>query len=266
MRRAFFIVGLFLAGLAGAAVLLTAGWQFWPGGAATQVSTLGAGRAGAALPADPDAWLISPTGGLVSSADVQDYLMQERLTASRALAVTLVAPLDDLLVEGEALPDPIYLEVMADIRAPVLAERLCPVLSQGLAERCAVAAAHVEKGSLDLSSSTAAFRLNIRYSQASDPDALPDLARYVFETRTIDLQPDAEGLPTSSVEAALQALLAAASAACLAEDAGQACRVMRLTLDYAPGRAPTGQAVIGSLYPLSETMRIAPELIPAPKI
>ena len=266
MRQAFSNFGLFLATLAVAAVLLTAGWQFWPGGAASQASSPGAGRAGAALPADPEAWLISPTGGLVSSADVQDYLMQERLTPSRALAVTLVAPLDALLVEGEALPDPMYLEVMADIRAPVLAERLCPVLSQGLAERCAVAVAHVEKGSLDLSGSTATFRLNIRYSQASDPDALPDLARYVFVTRTIDLQPDAEGLATSSVEAALQALLATASAACMAQDAGQACRVMRLTLDYAPGRVPSGKAVIGSLFPLPETMRIAPELIPAPKI
>lgn len=266
MRRAISILVLVLATLVGAAVLLAAGWRFWPGGAATQINSPGAGRAGAARPGESDTWLISPTGAAVSAQDAQDYLMQDRLTPNRALSVTMVAPLDALLVAGEALPDPLYLEVMADVRAPVLAEALCPVLSAGLADRCAVAAAHVESGSIDPVRSTAAFRLNIRYSLAVGGDELPDLARVVLRTRTVELSPEAAGQATGSVEAALQALLALARSACAAQDSGQACRVMRLTLDYAPGQVASGSAVIGSLYPLPETLRPAPELIPAPKI
>lgn len=265
MRRALTLAG-FLAGFVGlAALLVTAGWHFWPNGAATQIATPSAGRAGAALPDDSEVWLISPTGGPVASMDVHDYLMQDRPTTNRALTLTLLAPLADLLAEGEDLPDPIYLEIMADVRAPILAEGLCPVLVAGLAERCSVAIAKVEKGSIDALRGTAIFQLKLRFSLATDPDDLPDLARHVLETRIVELAPAGEGGMPASVELALQSLLMTAEAACSAEDAGQACRVLRLSLDYAPGRPARGRAVIGSLYPLPETIRTAPELIPAPR-
>ena len=256
--RQILIIGVLLMALSG---LGMATWRLWadPG-----TVSIGASDPGWMLEGSSQGWLISATGGPVPVAEARAYLDHEDLIPERALAVSLVAPLSDLLVEGETMPDPAYFEVMADVRAPVLAERLCPMLAASLGARCAISAAEVVKGSVNVVSSTAAFRLEISYSQKLNPDELPDLARFFFATRTVEL---AGGEPVATgdrVEPALTALLDAAHAACAAEDAGQACRVLRLSLNFAPGRPAAGQAVIGGLFPLPRSMRPAPELIPAP--
>lgn len=265
IRKVLTIGGGVLGMLALAFVLVAAGWRFWPNGAVNQPGVPSAGRAGAALADEAEIWLISPTGAPVAASDVQDYLMQDRSTPNRALAVTMVALVEDLLVDGEALPDPVYLEALADIRAPLLAKRLCPILLGRLVNRCTLAAAMVERGSIDPALGTGVFRLKIDYSQTLGSDDLPDLARYFLDVRPVDLQPLADGTSITSVETALQALLGVAEAACLAEDAGQNCRILRLSLDFAFGGQVSGQAVIGSLYPLPDSLRPAPELIPAPE-
>lgn len=263
MRRLVRFLGTALVMVGLAVLLLVAGWNFWPNGVVTPTGGPSAGRAGAALAEQPGTFLVSPTGGAVPAMDAEAYLLQDRPTPGRALTVTMTASLETLLQEGEVLPDPLFQEVMADIRAPILAESLCPILSASLAHRCSVASARVEKGSLDPLTKTAVFRLDIRYSQPSDPDDLPDLARHVLRTTRVDLPETVE--TATSVESVLQALVSVAEAACAAEGAGLACRVLRIELDHGPGGAARGQAVIGALFPLPDWMRTAPELLPAPK-
>lgn len=215
------------------------------------------------LPDSRQDWLLSPTGGAVPMDVIRAYLDQSDLIPERGLLVTVVAPLTTLLAEGEPLPDTLYHPVMADIRAPVLAERLCPVLTARLADRCAVDFARVRKGSLDPVQATATFTLALRFSQPVTTADLPDLARHVLETRVIPLPAPAGRL--QSLESVLTALLDAANAACRAEAVSRDCRVLRLSMDFAPGREATGQAVIGALYPLPDGLRPAPELVPAPQ-
>jgi hypothetical protein len=236
-------------------------WRYWQGGAARPVTVTG-GQVEDDLSAVLQGWLISPTGGPVAEADVRAYLLQDRAVDDRMLTVTMTAPLTDLLVGDESLPDPVYFDALAEIRAPLLAERLCPVLSASLATRCTVASAHLTRGRVDPATATAAFRLEIYYSEAASLDDLPDLARHVLDTRSIALAPGTG--PGQTVETALEALLRSAAEACAQEAAGQACRVLRMSLDFSPGQPATGRAVIGALVPLPETMRAAPELTPAP--
>lgn len=266
MLRALIIAGVSLMLIGFGA----AGWQYWQG--ETRDPSLAAAESGVD-PAAPDAgsmggaqdWLISATGGAVPVADVRAYLLQDRAVPERTLRVTLTAALGELLVEGETLPDPAYLEVMADIRAPVLAEGLCPVLSQAFAAKCMVEQARVVPGSVDAMAGTARFRIELAYSVRSDPAELPDLALQVFESWKVSLGP-AEGVPPpATAEAALKALTDLATAACLVPEAGQACRVLRMTLDFDPAGRTAGEVSLGSLRPLPKTMRIAPEITPAPE-
>lgn len=265
MLRALIIAGLSLM-LVGFGA---AGWQYWqgmsgdPGGLiAGDASSRETPPAGAADGAQ--GWLVSMTGGTVPTTDVRAYLVQGRAVPDRTLKVTLTASLSDLLLEGETLPDPAYFEVMADIRAPVLAEGLCPVLSQAIAEKCSVDSARVLPGSVDALRGTARFRIELAFTAKSDVSELPDLALHVFRSWTVSLDPQAATARPASAEQALQALVDLAAAACAAPEAGQACRVLRLTLDHDPAATTTGSVTLGALNPLPEAMRVVPELTPAP--
>lgn len=258
MLRALIIAGLSLMLIGFGA----AGWQYWRGMAARDPVAAVDPEAADDMAGAPQDWLISPTGGSAPRADVRAYLVQGRAVPERSLQVTMTASLADLLVEGETLPDPVYLEVMADIRAPVLAEGLCPVLSTAFAEKCAVASARVVPGTVDALRGTARFRVELYFDVKSDPAELPDLAQQVFETWDIALAPIA-GNPGSAREA-LKALTDQAAAACAAAETGQSCRVLRMTLDFDPTGASSGQVSLGAIRPLPETLRIVPELIPAP--
>ncbi|OYX24059.1 MAG: hypothetical protein B7Z10_09950 [Rhodobacterales bacterium 32-66-7] len=108
----------------------TAGWQYWQNSVATAPGT-------SPVADGTDVWLGTPTGGIVPAEVTAGFLLQDRFVPGRIATILRTAALTDLLRDGESLPDPVFLEVMADIRAPLLAEGLCPVLTGSIAADCA---------------------------------------------------------------------------------------------------------------------------------
>ena len=245
-----------------------AGWQYWqslPDDPAVDPADSTAPPAVSPGAADlPKSWPISPTGGPVPVADVRAYLDQDRSDPARSAVITLTAAIVDLVAEGEAPPDPVYFQVFADIRAPLLAENLCPALTKGIARLCVVHSARAVPGSVDAASGTARFQIELFYGLGPDAGALPDLALHVLDQVPVDLPVDTAA-GHASVEAALAALIDTATAACPPEEDGQACRILRLSLDWAPGQTATGQAVVSWLRPLPDSLRIAPAIAPVPE-
>jgi hypothetical protein len=235
-----------------------AGWQYWQGLPGTAAEPSADDQRDQAAP-PLQTWLMSPTGALVPRADVRAYLLQDRLVQGRAVTITRTARLNDLLIEGEKLPEPPYLEVLADIRAPGIADALCPVLTSGFARTCAVNAARVVEGSVDEVLGTARFRIELVYRQTPEETALPDLASHVLHVRSLPLDLSADPAAQGSAEAALAAALLATEAGCAAEG-GLACRVLDLSLDWTPGLPPRAVARLAWLAPLPEGMFIAPTL------
>jgi hypothetical protein len=278
MLRALIVSGLLLMTVGFGA----AGWQYWsnrPASAAgpeasAQPSLVAPGQAG---------WLVSPTGGLIPREDVRSYLAQERFVSGRIATVVHTAPLTALLAEGDSLPAEPYLQVFADIRAPRLAEGLCPVLLSGIAEDCALHSARVVPGSVDPVRGTARFQIDLAYRLKPEEEALPDLGDRVFETETLGIgqpiEPSADGAAEAAIEEgagaaapldatvteALATVIASGLAACGTDDDRQACRIMGLSVDWAPGSATTGQARIGWLSPLPAGLFQAPSLDPVPE-
>jgi hypothetical protein len=242
-----------------------AGWQYWKSLPETASADEASGPAAVAqaAPVARQSWLISPTGGLIPQADVRAYLAQERFVPERELRVVRQARLTDLLAEGEKLPEPAFLQVLADIRAPRVAEGLCQVLLDAMAADCAVNSARVVGGSVDPVAGTASFSLDLVYRLKPSGEELPDLAAHVLRSDYVrlDLEPGAEG--ATSPDAALSALLTAVAAACSAEGIGQACRPMRLDIDWTPGLPVSAMAVIAWLDALPKGMFVAPPLDPA---
>jgi hypothetical protein len=241
-----------------------AGWQYWQSMpkadpvAAAEAAT--APEAAAPVVVTRQRWLISPTGGLIPQDEVRAYLAQERFAKGRIVDMTLQANLADLLAEGEKLPEVEYLQVLADIRAPQLAEGLCAVLRQSFATNCAVNAARVIGDSVDPAAGTARFRLELVYRLPEAAGELPDLAAHVLRTDTarVTLEPGVAG--TESAEAALGAALALASEACAAETVGQVCRPLQVGVDWAPGQPVSARAEIAWLDPLPKGIFTAPPL------
>lgn len=245
-------LGLMLVGFG------AAGWQYWQGMSKTAPSDAPPQLSLADLSAGAQDWLISPLGGPVPAADVRAYLWQAHAVPERSVDITMTAPLDALMAEGEALPDPAYFEVMADIRAPLLAENLCPVLTETIAAKCAVNSARVVPGSVDALAGTAEFRIVLYYAVDAKASELPDLALHTLSSWQI------ESRAGGTAEQALRALAGAVKDACAAPEAGLACRALRLTLDHDPGGLSIGRASLAALQPLSEALRVVPEITPAP--
>jgi hypothetical protein len=256
MLRVLIGSGLFLM----AAGFGAAGWQYWQGlqDAAAPALAEAAGAPGADV---PQSWLMTATGGLVPRADVQAYLQQDRLVPGRAVTITRTAPLAALLAEGEKLPEPPYLEVLADIRAPKIAEPLCPVLLAGFAQTCVVQSARVVEGSVNAVLGTARFRIELVYRETPAEGDLPDVTSHVLDIRSLPLDLAADPAAEGSAEAALAAALQATGVICAAEG-GIACRVLDLSLDWSPGLPPRAGARLAWLAPLPEGMFIAPTLDP----
>jgi hypothetical protein len=246
-----------------------AGWQYWQSLPAVQAAAVqaapndpGVGTAAATVPRQ--IWLMSPTGGLIAQDDVRAYLAQERFAPTRTVQVTQQARLADLLATGESLPEADYLQVLADIRAPRVAEGLCEVLLQSVAADCAVNAARVVEGSVDPVAGTALFKLDLAYRLPEAGAEVPDLAEHVFRSAPVDLALEAGAAGTESADAALGAVLVAVTEACAAETVGDLCRMQRLSLDWAPGQPVRARAEIGWLDPLPKGMFVAPPLTTAP--
>lgn len=242
-----------------------AGWQYWQ--SLPKADPVAADEnAGTDTPAAKSQtrqrWLISPSGGLIPQDDVRAYLSQDGFVASRTVQMTMQATLSDLLAEGEKLPEVEYLQVLADIRAPRVAEGLCAVMRQSFAADCAVNAARVVEGSVDPAAGTAQFRVELVYRVAEGGEELPDLAAHVLRTDLVGLTPDPGAEGAASAEAALADALAGTTAACKAEGVGMLCRPMRLTVDWLPGQSVQTSARIGWLDPLPTGMSVAPPLTP----
>lgn len=224
-------------------------------------------RAVAELPPPPpgmprQGWLISPSGGLVPQDEALAYLRQDRFMPARTVTILRDARLAELLVQGEKLPDAPYLQVLADIRAPMLAGMLCKEMTTTLAADCAVNRARVEAGSVDPLQGTARFRIELVFRLKPEAEELPDLGTHVLTgaRQTLDLDAGAEG--TESPEAALAAALAQAQAAC-PEDA-LFCRIQRLAVDWSEEAPVSLTAEVAWLAPLPKGVIALPPLEVAP--
>ena len=258
-----------------------AGWQYWTNLPAMPADQDLAADAGDVSPGQ-SGWLVSPTGGLIAAEDMRGYLAQDRLVEGRIATVIHTAPLTALLAEGDSLPTEPYLQVFADIRAPRMAEGLCAALLGTIAQDCAMHSARVVPGSVDPAGGTARFRIDLAYRLKPEEEALPNLGERVFQTETLGIggaaETTAEETPVAesaevpaevaAVDAtaadAVTAVIAAALEACTAGDDRQACRIMSLSVDWAPGNPTAGQARIGWLSSLPEGMFPAPSLDPTP--
>lgn len=243
----------------------TAGWQYWKSLPVTKVDA-----AVEKVPAAPasatsrQSWLISPTGGLVPQEDVRAYLTQERFVPGRVVGMVRQARLSDLLAEGEQLPDPAFLQVLADIRAPLVAEGLCTELVTTVAEECAVNAARVVEGSVDPVAGTAEFRLELVYRLKDDGADLPDLAAHVLRQERVNVDVTAIQAAAVSPEAVLRSVASAVTAACSSDPPREACRPLRFGISLSPGMGKSAWADIAWLDPLPEGIFVAPPLDSSP--
>ncbi|MGB4826748.1 MAG: hypothetical protein WBP18_05645, partial [Paracoccaceae bacterium] len=250
----FLGLGLVLAGFG------AAGWQYWqslPAASDVVVVEEPAAEEGAAPPeqaeATPDEvviepgqnWLISETGGLVPRRDVRVFLQQSKFVKDRRLTFRLRAPLSALLSPGEALPDKIYQEAFAEVRASAVAKDLCVPLLNGLAEQCALASAQMDDDSYDPATETAVFRLVLVYTLKPGADPLPDLGTRSLRIDTMDV----DLTRSKSPQALLEKAVAQAGYACVE---GFHCRLMNMDLSWdSPDRA-SGRMTFGGLIPLPE--------------
>lgn len=238
-----------------------AGWQLWQGLPEDGQAEL----ADADPDGGPQSWLISASGGVVAPDVALAYLAQDRFVPARMASITRTAPLTDLLTDGETLPEAPYLQALADIRAPKVAEGLCKVLVSFMAANCEVNLARVVEGSVDPLHSTAEFQVDLAYRLKPDAVELPDLSTRILQTEWLDLEFAAGIDSAESTQAALAATVEAASAVCDSKPAPQTCRVMRLALDWSAGSGAVARVQIGWLVPLPDGMVPAPPLDPAPK-
>lgn len=205
-------------------------------------------------------WLITPGGGLVDRATVAAYLWQDRLAERRVARLSLRAPLTDLLSPGEALPGPAYLVAFADIRAQVLADKVCAGLTEGFATRCEMVSAAVDGESLDAAAGTARFEIAVAYAQAVDAQPLPDLSTVVLREDYLMLQIDESGGRVEDA-ALLSAALTQAQAECgpASPDRLQ-CRILAVSAGRDDAGIAQAQVYIAWLAPMP------PGLYPAPPL
>jgi hypothetical protein len=238
-----------------------AGWQYWQG-----IPVAGNGASGAVDPAvsglASGVWLVTSTGAIVPEAEATAFLVQDRLVPERIVEVTATAALGSLLLAGEKLPAAPYLEVLADIRAPRLAQALCPILTDAIARTCMVVSARVVPGSVDALRSEARFVMALAYRESVDAAALPDLAAHVLRSETVRPDPAAA---SNGIEAVLTGTVQAAVAACAAEDRAATCRVLGMTVDWTPGTRGRAEARVAWLSPLPEGMFPAPPIAAQPE-
>lgn len=226
----------------------------------TAVARTPASEAGSGAAAVTQTWLISPAGGAVPQAEARAYLAQDRFVESRIATVTRTALLTELLQDGERLPDAPYLQVLADIRAPLVAGRLCDALLVSIAAGCAVHHARVVDGSIDRAAGKARFKVDLAYRLKPSDEALPDLAAHVLMSDTIGREFAAGAEGAGMPEELLGSAADAAVAACGALKGGKSCRVTGLDVTWFDNGSGAVRARIGWLAPLPQGIVTAPPL------
>lgn len=238
-----------------------AGLQYWQSlPARTTVADAGQSPDAVAAAEALQNWLISPTGGLVQRADVLAYLDQGRFVEARLAVITQTAPLSALLVEGEKLPEPAYLQVLADIRAPKVAADACAPLLDTIAADCALQSARVVDGSIDPVAGTGRFRFELVFRLRPSDEPLPDLAARALSTDYASLAAEAGSEAAASVDALVRAALIAADETCAAIRRAEGCRILRLDVDLQPDGIGMARAEVAALTPLPKGMFPAPPL------
>jgi hypothetical protein len=233
-------------------------WQSLPPSATT--AEAGLPDQGAAPSRSQQNWLISPTGGLMPRDKVRAYLEQARFVDTRFAVITQTAPLDALLLEGEKLPEPAYLQVLADIRAPDVASDACATLLDTIAVDCAVHAARVVDGSIDAVAGTGRFRIELAFRLKPSEADLPDLAATALVTEYASLAAEVGSEAAASVDALMRAAINAADETCAAIRRAEACRILRLDVDLQTDGNGAARAEVAALTPLPKGMYPAPPL------
>ncbi len=254
-----------------ALILLSAGamgWQYWQGLPVTALQFAAVQAPEAAGPeAEPAAqkpalpqqnWLISPGGSLVDRDTVNAYLRQDRFAESRTVDARFRAPITALLGQGDALPEPAYREVFADIRASALMKGFCAELTQRWASDCAPDRSRVVEGSYDEASGTAEFSASLAYSELPR-GALPDLTTQVLYTGYGALPLDQAEVATPEALLALAADAAAKDCAAKAPDPAL-CRILSLAITWGGPQEAGARWQIAWLAPLPKGMFPAPPL------
>ncbi len=238
-----------------------AGWQYLQSMPAAEAAPAVAENQGRDAGAEtPQTWLISPSGGLTRRDDAEAYLDQARFVESRVVRITQTARLTALLAEGEKLPEEPYLQVLSDIRAPMLAAGLCAALQDKLAAACAVQSARVVEGSVDPVAGTAEFRIDLVYRLKPEPEVLPDLATHMLMTGPVDVVVEPGSEAAASSENLLRAASDAVIAACDGAKAAAGCRVMAVNITWPGDGSGAARAEIGWLAALPKGMYPAPPL------
>ncbi|NJM83948.1 MAG: hypothetical protein HC844_17205 [Tabrizicola sp.] len=233
-----------------------AGWQFvqsrQPGEPdAVVAADAGQGDAAAQARKSEQTWLISPTGGLVPQREALAYLSQDRFVEGRTIEVTRTALLTDLLLDGEKLPDAPYLEVLADIRAPIIAEKTCAILIERLAAECALNSARVVEGSVDAVGERARFRIQLVYRLKETDAAIPDPAVHALNTERLEIAVDQQSDIAASAEDFLRLAIDSALQSCTeGKKAGLGCRVTQMDVTWYETGVGAARAEIGWLAPL----------------
>lgn len=251
-----------LIGLGVALMLLgfgAAGVQYWQNRPAQDAEAWD-GPATEVAEVPVQTWLISPAGGLVPQRDVRAYLVQDRFVEGRTAVVTLSALLSELLMEGEKLPEAAYLQVLADIRAPRVADKVCDVLLKSIAADCAVNKARVVDGSVDPVAGEARFGVELVYRLKPSDEALPDLGAHVLMTDSVSLDFEGGADGARIPEELLASAVTAALSACDAVKGAKACRVMGLDTTWFDNGSGAARARIGWLAPLPKGLIAAPPL------
>ena len=270
----FLGIGLVLAAFG------AAGWQYWqslPAASDVEIVEMPAEDAAPDDPAAPpeevaaapepdvaepgQVWLISQGGGLVPRDDARAFLQQGKFVRQRGVSMSLRLPLSALLSEGEGLPGDAYLEAFAEVRAGVAGARLCAPLLAAWAQGCAVHAASLRDDSYDPATQTAEFDVSAVFTLKPETAPLPDLSARTFTTDRLNVDAEDVGAAAASPEAYLAEVVAAASAACAAEQAaGHACRVLGMQVGWRSPQEATASIRLGKLGPLPKGLYPAPPL------
>jgi hypothetical protein len=268
--RILLTLGVLLVLAAGGA----AGWQYWqtlpqvaeapvdaPEAAVSNAPNLSPSAPAAGLGVPEQDWLISPGGGLVSRDTAQAFLRQDRFSRDRMVVATFRAPLSLLLTEGEVLPDPVYHQAFADLRAQALAAQFCPILTQRLAQGCGLESASLVDDSYDAATKTAVFRVEMAFTLKPEVLPMPDLTSHVLQTEVATLDALAAPVGAETVQALLASAAESAVNICLAQAMQFAfCRVASIQLDWASPEDAAARISYGLLKPLPQGMYPAPPL------